>query len=67
MRKKIEFKPSQNHPTETLLKNYGKRKFPKFADDKFGREIRSEHKSDAQNERFEMDPEFPDFPAKWEV
>ena len=68
MRKKIEFKVAKNEPTETLLRNYRKRTLPKIIDGEIEEKIRSTHENGgAKNEQFERDPEFPDFPAKWEV
>ena len=67
MRKKIEFKPSENQPTETLMRNYKKQTLPKIVADKLGGKIRSAHEDDSKDDPSAMDPDFPDFPAKWEI
>jgi hypothetical protein len=64
MRKKIEFKPSENQPTETLMRNYKKRTSPEIVDDTLREEIRSDQENESKDDKSAMDPEFPDFPAE---
>jgi len=49
------------------LSNCEKRTLPKSIDDKLGGKIRSAHENDAKDEQSAMDPDFPDFPAEWQI